>query len=310
MTTPGRVLIVGATGYIGKHIAQASLVAGHPTFLLVRPDVASDVHRVGQLMSLKKSGARFLQGSVHDFSSLVKALKQVDIVISAMAEDRLLDQLKLVEAIKEAGNIKRFLPSEFGMDPDRSSHCPSPTGDVFADKRKVRRAVEAAGIPYTYVSANCFAGYFLAGLAQIQRFLPPTDSVLIYGDGNKKVIWVAEEDVGAYVIKTIEDPRVINTTVYIRPPANILSQNEVVAIWEKQCRQVLQKTHIAEALWLKEMNDTNTHVSRKVVMGFFHLIFYNGELYNFDIGPTCGEASQLYPLFKYKTVEEYLRQFL
>ncbi len=31
-----RVLVLGATGYIGKYIAKASAQLGHPTFVLVR----------------------------------------------------------------------------------------------------------------------------------------------------------------------------------------------------------------------------------------------------------------------------------
>lgn len=38
VTSPkGRVLIVGATGFIGQFVAEASLHARRPTFLLVRP---------------------------------------------------------------------------------------------------------------------------------------------------------------------------------------------------------------------------------------------------------------------------------
>ena len=51
-----------------------------------------------------------MQGSFEDPQSLVAALKQVDVVISAVAgnhfTNQVLQQLKLVEAIKEVGNIK------------------------------------------------------------------------------------------------------------------------------------------------------------------------------------------------------------
>lgn len=59
---------------------------------------------------------------------------------------------------------------------------------TFDDKMVVRRAIEDAGIPHTYVSANCFAGYFLGGLCQPGKILPSKDSVLLLGDGDKKGI--------------------------------------------------------------------------------------------------------------------------
>eukprot|EP01018_Ginkgo_biloba_P034754 Gb_24826 [translate_table: standard] len=124
---------------------------------------------------------------------------------------------------------------------------------ALPQKRKVRRAIEAAGIPYTYISANCFAGYFLAGLAQDACFLPPLDKAFIYGQGNAKVIWVDEDDITAYTMKAIDDSRTLNKTVYIHPPQNILSQSEVVQIWEKLCGRLLEKPCILKEDWLTQM---------------------------------------------------------
>ena len=77
------------------------------------------------------------------------------------------------------------MPSEFGNDVD-NVHAVEPAKSVFQLKVKVRRAIEAEGIPYTYVSSNCFAGYFLKGLAQAGLTTPPRDKVVILGDGNAK----------------------------------------------------------------------------------------------------------------------------
>ena len=83
--------------------------------------------------------------------------------------------------------LQRFLPSEFGNDVDRTL-ATGPAKSEFAMKAEVRRAVEAEGVPYTYVINNCFDGYFLATLAQCETRLtsPPRDKVTIYGDGNAK----------------------------------------------------------------------------------------------------------------------------
>lgn len=47
-----------------------------------------------------------MQGSLEDHQSLVAALKQVDVVVSAVGGPQLPDQLKLIKAIKEVGHIK------------------------------------------------------------------------------------------------------------------------------------------------------------------------------------------------------------
>lgn len=61
-----------------------------------------------------------------------------------------------------------------------------PAKSVFAVKASIRRAVEAEGIPYTYISSNFFAGRFLPTLGQIGVTGLPIDKVLILGDGNVK----------------------------------------------------------------------------------------------------------------------------
>ena len=47
-----------------------------------------------------------VQGDLHDHRSLVRAIKEVDVVISAIGYHMLADQDKIIAAIKEAGNIK------------------------------------------------------------------------------------------------------------------------------------------------------------------------------------------------------------
>ena len=81
--------------------------------------------------------------------------------------------------------IQRFFPSEFGNDVDRTNAV-EPARSMFEIKAKIRRAVEAEGIPHTYVSSNCFAGYFLPSLVQPGATSPPRDKVVILGDGNAK----------------------------------------------------------------------------------------------------------------------------
>ncbi|KAL7164718.1 hypothetical protein ACSBR2_040592 [Camellia fascicularis] len=186
-----KVLVVGGTGYIGSKIVRESLAQGHTTFVLQRPDMDMDVNKLQMLLSFKASGAQLVEGSFSDHQSLVDALKLVDVVICATSglhfpTHTILLQLKLVEAIKEAGNIKRFLPSEFGMDPSRMEHAKEPGNVTFVDKMRVRKAIEEAQIPYTYVSANCYGAYFAGNLSQLGMLLPPKEKVSLFGDGDVK----------------------------------------------------------------------------------------------------------------------------
>nr|QQM18964.1 pinoresinol lariciresinol reductase 1 [Kadsura heteroclita] len=310
--TKDRVLIIGATGYLGRRFVKASLALGYPTYLLYRPEVASDAEKVQMLIGFKMQGAHLLEGSLGNHESMVSALKQVDVVVSVVAGNHLrhaiLEQIKLVNAIKEVGTIKRFIPSEFGMDPGRMKHAIDPGAYVFKDKRIVREAIEKAGIPYTYISANCCAGYFLSALAQILNFMPPRDHVLIYGDGSKKCIWVDEDDIGMYTMMAINDPRTLNKSLYLRPRGNILTQIEVVQLWEKLIGKELKKTFVSEEEWLGNMDKMAAPM--QIGVAHFYQIFYRGDL-DFEVESPDGVDSQdLWPDYKYVTAEEYLKRYV
>lgn len=308
-----KVLVVGGTGYIGRRIVRASLAEGHITYVLQRRELGFDIDKLQMLLSFKKQGARLIEGSFSDHQSLVDAVKQVDVVICTMSgvhfrSHNLLLQLKLVDAIKQAGNIKRFLPSEFGTDPARMGHALEPGRVTFDEKMTVRRAIEDAKIPYTYVVANCFAGYFAANLSQMETLLPPKEKLNIYGDGNVKVVYMDEDDVGLYTIKTIDDPRTLNKTLNIRPPENILSQRELVEKWEKLSGKELQKISISEKDWIASMKGLD--LAGQVGVTHFYHFFYEGCLTNFEIGEEGEEASKLYPDVKYTRMDEYLKLYL
>ncbi|KAE9457044.1 hypothetical protein C3L33_11068, partial [Rhododendron williamsianum] len=280
MAEKSKILIIGGTGYIGKFIVEASAKSSHPTFAL---------------------------GDLNDYESLVKAIKQVDVVISAVGSLQILDQTKIIAAIKEVGHIKRFFPSEFGNDVDRT-RAVEPAKTEFAVKAQIRRAIEAEGIPHTIVSSNYFAGYFFPTLAQPGLSAPPRDKVIIPGDGNPKAVFNEEHDIGTYTIKAVDDPRTLNKIVYIKPPKNIYSFNELVSLWEKKIGKTLERIHVPEDEVLKQIQESP--IPFNVIFAINHSVFVKGDQTYFVIEPSFGvEASELYPDVKYTTVEEYLDQF-
>ncbi|CAN0866544.1 Phenylcoumaran benzylic ether reductase POP1 [Linum grandiflorum] len=307
-----RILFIGGTGYIGKYIVEASAISAHPTFLLLRDSTLSAPNKSTLIHKFKSLGVNFLTGDLYDHESLVKAIKQVDVVISTLGHaqlpDQLADQEKIISAIKQAGNIKRFLPSEFGNDVDRV-HAVEPAKTAYATKVKIRRAIEAAGVPYTYVSSNFFAGYFLPTLNQPGITTPPRDKVVILGDGTPKAIFNKEEDIGTYTIKAVDDPRTLNKIMYIRPPANTISFNDLVSLWEKKIGKTLERSYISEEQLLSNIRESSPPLN--VILSIGYSVFVKGDHTNFQIDPSFGvEASELYPDVKYTTVDEYLNQFV
>ncbi|GMN56854.1 hypothetical protein TIFTF001_027659 [Ficus carica] len=307
-TEKSKILVIGGTGHIGKFIVEASAKAGHQTFALVRVSTLSNPAKAETVHKLKSVGVEFVHGDLYDHQSLVKAIKLVDVVISTVGHDHLPDQAKIIAAIKEAGNIKRFFPSEFGNDVDRLDGV-EPAKALYQTKAKIRRAIEAEGIAYTYVCSNFSNGVFLSNLAQLGHTAPPRDKVVVPGDGNTRAIFNKEEDVASYTIRAVDDPRTMNKILYIKPPRNIYSLNELVSLWEQKIGKTLEKKYVLEDQLLKDIQDNPIPLDMKLSVR--HSIFVKGGHTNFEIKPSFGvEASELYVDVKYTTVDEYLNQFV
>ncbi|CAI9108260.1 OLC1v1007823C1 [Oldenlandia corymbosa var. corymbosa] len=231
-------------------------------------------------------------GGTGYIGNLVKAIKEVDVVISTVGHQQLNDQTKILDAIKEAGSVRKFYPSEFGIDVDRH-HAVEPAKSTFGGKSQFRRAIEAAGIPHTYLVSNAFAGYFLPTLVQPGATAPPRNKVVILGDGNANAVFNEEHDIGTFTIKSVDDPRTLNKIVYIRPSKNAVSFNEIVAIWEKKIGKTLEKEYVPEEQLLKQIQESP--IPGNVILSINHAILVKGDTTNFEIEPSFGvEASELY----------------
>ncbi|KAF2322219.1 hypothetical protein GH714_008751 [Hevea brasiliensis] len=208
-------------------------------------------------------------GELGEHEKLVSVLKQVDVVISTLAIPQHLDQLKIISAKTEVGNIKRFVPSEFGNEVDRVSGLP-PFEAVLANKRRIRRATKAAGVPYTFIFANSFAAYFIDYLLRPHE---KPDQLVVYGRGDAKAVLNYEEDIAAYTVRAATDPRVANRVIIYRPPGNIVS---------------------------------HPNFPENIPVSILHNIFIKGDQMSFELTEDDLEASKLYPDHKYTPVDSLL----
>ncbi|KAF8411976.1 hypothetical protein HHK36_004535 [Tetracentron sinense] len=296
-----KILIFGATGYLGKYMVKASVAMGHPTYIYVRPITPNCSSSKQQLhRDFESLGVTVFQGELDEHEKLVSALKQVDVVISTLAVPQHLGQVKIINAMKDAPNIKRFVPSEFGNEVDRVSGLP-PFQIILGNKKKIRRATEAAGIPYTYISANSFAAYFVDYLLHPHE---RRDEVLVYGSGEAKAVLNFEEDVAAYTIKAAMDPRAFNRVIIYRPPGNIASQLDLISSWEKKTGRKLKKVYVPEEEIVK-LTETLPHPDN-VPPSILHNIFIKGDQMSFELEEDDLEASELYPDYKYTSVDRLL----
>ncbi|KAI6675590.1 hypothetical protein NL676_003496 [Syzygium grande] len=178
----------------------------------------------------------------------------------------------------------RFLPSEFGCEEDRITLLP-PFEAFLETKKKIRRLIEASAIPYTFVSANCFAAYF------INRLLHPHDprpDFVVYGTGEAKAVLNYEQDTARYTIKVANDLRTCNCVV----SRNLFSQNELISLWEKKMVQSFEKVLMQEDEMIK-LSQTLPSPDN-IAVSIIHSIFVTGDLMSFDLDEDDLEPTSLY----------------
>ncbi|KAG0581317.1 hypothetical protein KC19_4G242300 [Ceratodon purpureus] len=312
-----RILLVGATGEIGKFMVPASVKLGHPTFVLVRPGSASDPAKKALLDEFESLGAVILHGDLGDHASLVAALKQVDVVISTVGGAVLLDgQLKLIEAIKEVGHIKRFLPSEFGSGIENQplSDENSILNPVIAPKKAIQKVLKETGIPHTLICSGGFARWVWAPLAQLDIILsgnvqPPREKITIWGDGEGLIATTAEVDIGTLTVMAADDPRTLNKRLVIHHKPNLLTLNSLVELWEKKIGHSLHKTYIPEAEVQKLMQGWNPNSFNDIMQAIMWEVAAGRSVFELNPSSDVG-VDELYPDYKYVTVDEYLDNFV
>jgi len=67
------------------------------------------------------------------------------------------------------------------------------------------------------------------------------------------VVFNKEEDVATYTINSVDDPRTLNKILYLRPPNNTLSFNELVTLWETKIGKTLERIYVSEEQVLKQI---------------------------------------------------------
>lgn len=62
-----------------------------------------------------------------------------------------------------------------------------------------------------------------------------------------------ECDIATYTIRTVDDPTTLNKTLYIKPPKNIYSFNEIASLWETKIGKTLHKVYLPEHQLLQQI---------------------------------------------------------
>ncbi|KAK7055009.1 hypothetical protein VNI00_003472 [Paramarasmius palmivorus] len=200
MSTFKSFALVGANGYIGKHILKAFLAIGVKPLVITR--------KTSNTADSLPSSLPVAKVDLDSVDEVAQALKQhgVEVVVSAIGGETLGGtQQHLADASKKAG-VKLFVPSEYGLVTEGVSPYPwcqlSVTSCAKGPVRRRAEYLKSIGLPWARVFTGLFAGYvpWLGAVEENGKFNVEK------GKGDSELTVTNEDDIGgfiAYVLTTL-----------------------------------------------------------------------------------------------------------
>ncbi len=209
------ILVTGATGFVGGHVAHALRQAGRPVRCLVR-----DPRKAGKLATL---GCEFAEGDMTDAPSLGRAVEGVDAIVHLVAvrqgrEERfervMIQGAEDLLAASKAAGVGRFvLMSALGTSEENKDLVP-----YFRAKWAVEQKVTGSGIPYVIFRPSFIFGPDGGILPTFRRLVKLAPVTPIIGSGERRIqpIWV--DDIAAYFERALDLEAATNRTFELGGP--------------------------------------------------------------------------------------------
>ena len=244
MTAVGKILVTGATGFVGPKIVHELRAQGREVRALVR--------RPERATSLRAQGVELAAGDITDAASLGAAVAGCTHVIHLVAIingspgdfQRVMTEgtRKLVAASVEAGVERFILMSALGTTAESKDTVP-----YYAAKLAEERAVAGSGIEYVIFRPSFVFGRDGGALPTFLKQVRYSPVVTVIGDGRQRSqpIWVG--DVAEYFTRSVDAPEAANRTFELGGPDTV-DWNELYRTIAKVLRKRRQFVHVPFAL--------------------------------------------------------------
>ncbi|CAN9126849.1 unnamed protein product [Alternaria alternata] len=201
------VAIAGGTGGVGRTIVE-ELVGQDKHEILI---LSRKANKIPGLESV-----RVIEAGYEDVASVKESLKKhnVDVVISALAlftEESAKAQMNLIQAAIDSGSVKRFMPSEYGVNYSHPGVLEfHPAAKWWLDAADLLRS---SHLDFTRVMFGWFSDYF--GMPHCKSNMKPFKYALDFdnrkaalpGDGKASVTFLHSTDVAKYIAALLDEEK-------------------------------------------------------------------------------------------------------
>ena len=218
-----RLLVVGATGLLGRAVCQRANAAGYQVRALVRP--ASP-----RRASLERLGYECVDGDLKDPPSLSRACQGCDAVVTTANTMTVRGSGDSLDAVDRRGSLALLAAAAQGGVQQfvYTSVTPAlPSNNQFvAIKREVEAAVRASGLRWTILQPAAFMEVHAGPVAGWDF---GRHRARLVGRGDTPVDFISIHDVAAFATAALTHPAAVNRTLVLNGP-EALTGNQTVEI--------------------------------------------------------------------------------
>jgi uncharacterized protein YbjT (DUF2867 family) len=220
-----KVLVTGATGFVGGHVVKELIAAGHGVRALVRPDSARGSSHLPEKVELARADVlapdleKFLQGAqaVIHLVGIIRPVPSRGVTFERVHAEATQNVVRAMRAAK----IKRLVHmSALGAGPG------SGTG-YFRTKWQAEQAVRGSALDWTIIKPSVIYGpgdEFINMLAKQVRLLP---AVPVIGDGRYRLQPIFVKDVARGFVGALARPETTGKVFEAGGPAP-MTYNELL----------------------------------------------------------------------------------
>jgi uncharacterized protein YbjT (DUF2867 family) len=235
--TDTRVLVVGATGQLGRVIARKLVAAGVPVRALARSRE--------KLEALSLPGAEVAAVDFLDLPRLTEACRGVSQIVATANNNMgkgatsplrvdLTGYQNLCAAARNTG-VRRVVYVSFrGATPDVPV-------DIFRLKWHIEDVIRRSEVPYVILRPTAFMDIWVDEL--MAGGIRKNGVALLFGDGTAVANYIAVNDVAEFAVKVLGREDVVNENVEIGGPSNI-SYNDLATLVERRLGASGKRRHV------------------------------------------------------------------
>lgn len=236
---PSRVLVVGATGQLGRLVTSKLVASGATVRALAR-------HR--EALGRLTPGAETAAVDLRDVPALTNACRGVEQIVAtannnmgkgATSPNRidLSGYQNLCAAARNTGVKRLMYVSYRGVAQD------APV-DIFRVKWYIEDAIRRSGVPHVMLRPTAFMDTWIDQI--LAKSIRDKGVAMIFGDGNAVANYIAVDDVAEFAVKILSRPEVVNEAIEAGGPSNV-SQNHLATLVERRLKSSGKRRHIPVA---------------------------------------------------------------